>query len=324
MYVPLRGASFLLLSITVACSSGSTVAVPAEVTAEEACTAYVGGLCDLISRCAPLLTNAAFADLATCKSRLNMQCANVFKATGTSATPSRMDQCAKELATATCTDAFANNLPASCTPQPGTLVDGTGCGDDAQCQSTICLKKGEDTCGVCGKQPSVGSSCTGGGFLGNNPCGRGLTCANGTCVKQLAKGASGCDSKTAPCQGGLSCASGTCVDAATEGQKCDSSGATAPDCNILIGLFCNPTTKVCQKFKNAKAGEACGVVGGTDYAFCVGGSFCKTSGTTPPSGTCLAAAADGGACDSKNGPTCLAPARCTSGLCKLPDAWACK
>jgi hypothetical protein len=41
------------------------------------------------------------------------------------------------------------------------------------------------------------------------------------------------------------------------------------------------------------------------------------------SGSCVAAAADGAACNPTNFINCLAPATCTSGLCKLPDPSSC-
>jgi hypothetical protein len=40
-------------------------------------------------------------------------------------------------------------------------------------------------------------------------------------------------------------------------------------------------------------------------------------------GTCVAAAADGAACDPTNGPMCTDPAVCVNSVCEVPDPTMC-
>ena len=76
------------------------------------------------------------------------------------------------------------------------------------------------------------------------------------------------------------------------------------------------------------AGQTCGNVGGVQTR-CAAGATCNR----PPqsqTGTCLAPAADGAACDTAAGPGCLYPAKCvpassggTAGTCELPGDPSC-
>jgi len=57
----------------------------------------------------------------------------------------------------------------------------------------------------------------------------------------------------------------------------------------------------------------------------VGNSFivCGAAGLCV-NGKCVAAAADGAACDATNGPPCMADAVCAGSKCVVPDPAACK
>jgi hypothetical protein len=102
------------------------------------------------------------------------------------------------------------------------------------------------------------------------------------------------------------------------GMTCD---PVLKDCDTTQGLYCVTATKVCAQATFAGAGQPCGVVNGA-YVGCAAGGHCKL-GVGSLMGSCLAAAADGAACDSVAGPTCLAPAQCISSVCKLPNPAAC-
>jgi hypothetical protein len=312
--------SFVLF---VACSSGPGAV--AEVSADQACSDYAAAFCDLVDKCGPFFLKLGYGDAATCKTRAIIECPQVFKANGTSATPAKLEQCKLDAASLACEDLLAYVVPTDCVPSPGSLVDGTACGDDAQCKSTYCSKK-DGVCGVCAALPSAGGPCVNNsGFLGSGDCGRGLTCANKICVKPKRKDETGCDSTTAPCVAGLSCYGGKCVTAATVDQPCDGGEKTNPNCDFTKGLFCAgviPANKKCKAIGTVGDGQPCGLLTDT-LVLCAGGGFCKGATATTP-GTCLAPAKDGATCDNVNGPGCLGPAKCVSGQCKLPDPTTCK
>ena len=75
--------------------------------------------------------------------------------------------------------------------------------------------------------------------------------------------------------------------------------------------------------ESALAGQTCGAdrYPPTKYTVCAGGGSCSSTF----GGTCAPVAADGAPCsDIDTGPRCLAPARCVSGTCTLPNASSCK
>jgi hypothetical protein len=122
-------------------------------------------------------------------------------------------------------------------------------------------------------------------------------------------------SATVPCALGYLCAGGTCSALVEPGGSCT---PTASACNVLEGLYCEAPVGVpdeCAHAMYAQAGGACGVTGGAITA-CAAAGFCKA-------GTCIAAAADGAACDTTNGPGCTLPATCSNGTCALPEPSAC-
>jgi hypothetical protein len=93
------------------------------------------------------------------------------------------------------------------------------------------------------------------------------------------------------------------------------------DCDAAKGLYCDPTTRVCALATFAAAGAPCGYVNGA-FVGCAAAGHCKLA-TASLMGTCLAAAADGAACDITNGPECTSPAQCIGSVCKLPNPAAC-
>ncbi len=69
------------------------------------------------------------------------------------------------------------------------------------------------------------------------------------------------------------------------------------------------------------AGQSCGVINNVVVACLAGASCQRPAGST--TGTCVAPAADGAACDATNGPFCSGPAKCVSGTCQLPGSASC-
>jgi len=316
-------ACVLAASSALACSSSVATDSESGITREQACDEASKAICDQFAKCLPIFVTIGYGDAATCLSRTKANCPVTFDAPKTSASPARLSTCAAGIRQLSC-EALSTTTPAACVPEPGGLEDGAACGDDAQCKSTWCAKNDDALCGKCTKLPAAGGACVDLGLKADGTtqksCGRGLQCAKDICVKPGETGATCDDAK--PCALGLTCFNTKCAAAGKPGAKCDPEGKTDPVCDFFQGAFCNPATKVCQSVVAAKAGETCGLVG-TEFKLCSAGAKCITTAGTM-SGTCIAAAVDGAACNTKDGPDCLAPAKCTNGVCKLPDPAACK
>jgi hypothetical protein len=281
-------------------------------TPDQSCQAQSQAICAKIDQCDHPAVVAAYGDVATCAARFKIDCLNSMKATGSSTSPTMVQSCAKAVPGLTCAQSFTRDIPTACMGNPGAFADGTGCGADGQCKSTYCRKAVGQSCGTCGPRAAAGASCT-----RAEDCDYKLTCANQKCVA-FATGGGACNADT-PCLPGLFCQSSVCAVAGGPGASC----TTQPECDGTQALFCNPLARACQLASFAMAGQACGVVTTPQVGFslCSGGATCNAP--QAGSGVCVAAAADGAACNAANSIGCLAPATCTSGTCKLPDPAAC-
>lgn len=317
----------------VAACSGSTTGTSLSTgsggmgpTAQAACADVAKARCALDDACTnDLGTKVVWGDLATCEARGTASCVTALGAPDTSQTPATIEACAAATPMESCSDFLGNNPVSACVPKPGGLVDGKGCAYNAQCSSTFCRYEKGAACGVCVALPKAGDACE-----VNADCGRGLVCdkTSSTCVAPAAKDAA-CG-EGVPCGAGLTCvgatmmAMGKCqASGAMAGAACDPKHQTGSGCDASLGLFCSPTSKQCEAMTLATAGQPCGVVNKTSFAICTGGALCVLASA---SGTCVAPAAEGAACDSAKGPPCENPARCvttadggTAGTCKLPD-----
>jgi hypothetical protein len=315
-------------------------------TPAEACAAYAEARCTQLDAC----SNATYTVLhygtqTTCMSNVAAECVNALAAPQTAATPRFYAACAAAVATESCANLFGANPPAACAPLAGPLATGSPCFASGQCQTTYCAVPSTANCGVCAAVPVAGNPCSVDADCGSR---NQLTCSKaGTCVTYGELSAS-CD-KNDPCSPGLSCVgadakkglAGTCnASAATVGAACDP--ATGATCDAMLLLTCDAATKQCVADTLVGASQVCGAVNG-------GAARCETSGTCvipdagvvddagdagvdagPAIGTCLAAAANGSACDSANGPACVPPAKCvttddasTAGTCLVGVSTAC-
>jgi hypothetical protein len=305
----LGSAAFLsFTTLVLACSSSNS---SSSVSADQASTDVATAFCNQYNSCAPPFVQVTYGDIATCQARFKLAVAPTLAAKGTGATPAQYESCATALASASCDDLLSRNLPTSCQTVAGTLANGAACGEDSQCTGKYC-NTGTSTCGACSTVAAAGSACT-----SDNGCDYGLSCQNSVCTAYGASGAT-CDA-THACKATLACVNGTCATPLEAGAACPTIGGAG--CDTLKGLYCN-TNKVCATYSFANAGQPCGLVSAQNYVVCSGGGFCKGAGALTP-GTCEAPAADGAACDAVAGPTCLSPAICTSGVCKLDDPSTC-
>jgi hypothetical protein len=307
---------------------GAANADGSAASADAACDASATAQCALEWKCSAFDAQSRWPDQATCVARTKAQCLASLAAPSTGATPASVQACASARAGEACADFFASNPPAACHAQSGALADGQACAFNAQCKSAFCRTAKGAACGTCGAAAKLGESCATFG------CDYGLTCESTLqkCVIPAASGAP-CDATT-PCAAGLSCvgATGTKVGAcqpagATVGAACDEKDLTAPRCAQIDGLRCATKTKLCVGIALVPANAPCGALGDGSFASCAAGGVCKLAAGTAQ-GTCVAAAADGQACDAtgSNGPGCAAPARCvgtTTTTCAVASAAAC-
>ncbi len=312
---PARALGLVLLgsALVLACSGDDDA--PANVSPQQACDSAARALCDKIEACAPFYVDLQYGDPATCISRFMINCTSSFSAPGTSATPNKLSQCASDFGTVSCDDVLRRKYPSSCTTQPGTLADGAACGHDAQCVGRLCRKTGEATCGACSAIGAAGATCA-----EDEDCDVGLTCIEDKCVKYREAGESCSD--TQPCAATLVCSGGSCALPLAAGAACKATSFADNDCDGVKGLYCDTPSKTCTKIGVASAGEKCGLIDGKPVV-CTNGAECQIP-TLGSQGTCQAAAADGAACNDRDGPYCQDPARCQNGICTITDPATCK
>jgi hypothetical protein len=340
-----------VLVVVIACSSKSPESVDAPgLSGSAACMDEATAVCSVRASCSNNFNiEKNFPDEPTCVSRTAATCVADLGATGTGQTPGKIEACAAEYPTETCTAYFEGDPVASCVPPMGTGAMGSACGASAQCASTYCAITQDQICGTCQPLPIAGAACQ-----VDADCGRDLACATpgsastGTCAAYVGSGGT-CLTGAQPCAPGLACVgdapatstTGTCqASGATVGAACDGTRKTLPSCSAELGLVCIPTAKgsavgTCMAIDLVGPGSACGDVGAmpiTGFADCIAGGACIKGSAAATTGTCMAPATDGAACnsDATIGPPCLAPAKCvpttaggTAGTCTLPNATTC-
>lgn len=307
----------------------SLVACGSDLTATQACTTEAQDRCDALMKCSAADFQRRWPDVATCETREKLACTAALAAPKTANNPDHESTCGAELATQAC-DAFlsAVELPTACLVPKGTGANGTACTYPAQCSSAFCAIPDGSFCGTCANAPAAGDSCAMQG------CGQTMLCVTATMTCQVPVAQGGACSTSLPCIEGQSCvgatatAMGTCMaQGTTVGATCDARQMTGPNCSAPAGLTCDRTNNMCVTQQLVAAGQQCGVVNGVDIG-CLAGATCQRAAASP-TGTCVAPAADGAACDSANGPFCTTPAKCittgtgTAGTCQLPGSASC-
>jgi hypothetical protein len=158
---------------------------------------------------------------------------------------------------------------------------------------------------MCSSAGAVGEACN-----LNSDCQPDVICNGGVC--EMPVDMNGACSSSNPCKLTLACIGGTCQPPLQKGATCPSGGI---ECDLLHGLYCNPTSMKCETILLAGGGASCGIVGNAFIA-CGANGLCV-------GGKCSAPAADGAACDPQNGPPCSPNAVCASAKCVVPDPAAC-
>jgi len=274
------------------------------------CTAVAKAVCNKLQQCSSTLIKLTYGDVQTCVARATITCKSGTTAPGASVTPAQLGACTTAFSNLDCADlARGIQAPSECSIA-GSLVNGKACGSNDQCKSAYCgVSNG--ICGACADRAAAGKACT-----SNDGCQSGLVCNSKSVCAQPVDGGGAC-TDARDCKAGLVCASGTCAQPVGAGKACKKG-----ECDSLAGLFCNPSTNVCESLQVADSGQPCGLVSGGFVACGAGGHCAIPSGQVQ--GTCQAAAADGDTCDAQKGPTCLQPALCVNGKCTLGDPASCK
>jgi hypothetical protein len=273
-----------------------------DANASAACASYVEATCGRMEACEPMRMKEKFCDSATCQSRMKLVCMNNLKDSGTTLTSDRLAACASQLQLQSCDDRFDHVVPDECVALPGSLGDGSPCGDDGQCQSAHCRKQG-DVCGRCFPRER---SCN-----EDDDCERGWMCNSGDCAQRVPAGAA-CDYQR-PCAYGFTCDGGVCKSPRARGMSCTLSTG-GDNCDQLHGDWCDLDLRVCGAVPFAALGESCGYPGGTPI-YCTADASCQAD-------RCVALPADGNPCDPDIG--CLYPANCLEGRCVIPDTSSCR
>ena len=311
-----------LLVFVVACSSthsgqGTPGGLPPDPAIDEACAADAESWCGPLERCAPLSLQELYGDKATCLVRDKLSCVAYLQTRNTESA-SQLLACANALNAETCDEyLYGSTTPAACKVPPGPLGDGAACTYGAQCQSLHCATAAGAPCGVCKQKSPEGG-----------PCARSSDCTGGhcslaamTCVARPGLG----QPCSGNCNGALICApatpdasdgSGICQTPLGNGAACD---PEVDLCDPLwVGATCDPNTRKCVTTQTvAGPGQGC------DTAWCSGGASCTIADTDGGGFVCVAAPADGAACDPVDKP-CFRPARCVDNVCRLPTPNACQ
>jgi hypothetical protein len=279
---------------------------PGGVSAVKACADNATSYCTQLQTCAPFLYAEQYFDTSTCTTAQTKGCLDALQAKGTGWTGDGLEACVAARSALDCnTFLHGKPQPKACLVTGG-IFTSEPCRYDAQCGTAYCRYAAGASCGTCVNPGETGAPCTSAADCDGN-----LMCATaGTCQPPSSSG-SLCDANH-PCQLGLSCIGGACTTPGAVGATCVPANANA-DCDATQGLYCDTTTTQCKEYLTAPAGSTCGGAIPT---------VCQASGTCYK-GTCVAAVADQGSCNTTTGQNCLPPDTCTAGTCALFTAASC-
>jgi hypothetical protein len=294
-------------------------AVP-PVSVAVACAAFGVANCERQFTCSPYGAGLFYADEAACKLEVAAACEVTLGLPDVLTPPSEILACASMLSGQSCDAYYGTTIVGTCGLSGGKRQLGAVCAEGAQCASRHCggsvpwNAQAPDFCAVCIPVVQAGESCA-----EAVECASGSECTDDVCVP-ISPTNGPCDA-THVCPATNFCVSGHCATALKAGAVCnpDSDG-----CDILGGLYCEPTKGVCESMVLAKAGEPCGFDDKT-YALilCGGGATCVE--VDPVAGTfvCMATVGEGAKCDTQAGPDCNSGFQCM-GSCIKEDPLLCK
>jgi hypothetical protein len=314
--------TWLALGLVLTACNGSNSGNGGTAAVSGACGNLISAYCNKINDCSPSTITDEFGDLATCVSRTSLSCAGFDQLPGTSWTSDKIEGCTAVISTSSCQDLSAGISSDACKSGPGSLPNGSACGDNAQCAGGRCNKNTASDGGFstqtsfCGKCETTTPSTCGdaGACVSPQRCSYDSVARASRCVTPVGEGAA-CDTGI-PCNTGLTCKNAVCVKRMGKDAPCE----TSSDCDSTLGLSC--IEKTCQPPTHVGPGQACA----SPSPRCSAGSDCIYSFSSDGGSTsvCVTRAADNAACDESKGPRCTSPARCLNGVCTLPDYAQCK
>ena len=290
--------------------------------AAKACTDVVAAQCGILAQCLPEFLQYLYGDVDTCKTRESINCAATFSLAGTSRSPDKTEGCAQAVTGLTCDQYLTGTPPDACKTMPGTLANGAACSatsQGAQCASGHCNIQAS-ICGACSDGPATGAQCIDSSDCADTDVCVGATdTALGQCAIAVGPGAA-CDAAHG-CEPGYYCSGGVCAANKAVGAAC----TTQDECNGVREQICDiGGSNTCVAIQFAAAGQPCGLVNNV-YVGCAALGACVVATATATQGTCQAAPKDGAACGTgAQAVSCLPPAVCDNGVCKISDPLACK
>lgn len=297
-----------VLALVASCGGDGSPEAPSDMSPDGVCTYYADRYCAADHKCESSF-GTFWNDLAICKERSRISCLSRLTSPGVNETASRVVSCANALTMLSCERyAEVDRWPEACTPPPGQLADGAPCIVAAQCQGSACDITARAACGVCKTVSRIGGVCT-----DENDCLNYMPCVNGVCAPHPILGEP-CDGAARYCVGGSVCRDldangvGICARPSPAGTRCDPG---QPDiCDYAQGYYCDQFAKTCDK------GEALGKIGERCVAqTCPFVAFCDLDDICHPKPR------EGRPCDPNN--SCMTPARCIDGICKIRDPAVC-
>jgi hypothetical protein len=276
--------------------------------ADTVCGEHADAVCAMIDSC-PYLTKVVYGSKTTCAAREKLSCLAVLSASGTGFTPAAMRACTNSMTSQGC----LSYVPAPGCSLRGNLPDGANCWTSSQCQGGDCLIPPGNACGTC-RQPAVqGGDCYSYLDCANAPqkyCRITSVTKPGTCTPGVTLGNQCADVTGLYCQPDLWCNKGVCTNA-PKPQRDEACDPIDQQCDDVMGLVCDTTTRKCAALTVGDPGQPC------PSHVCAAGGYCKDQNL--PTSMCVASSTEGQACDEANGLRCLSPAFCLNKVCVLPN-----
>lgn len=274
-------------------------------TPSDPCAHLARAKCTNESACRALFLVISYGDVATCEAVETARCNAALALDGVTATPDDISACAGAIEGQSC-DGFSYSRPAACDAAArGSRPDGAPCAVGMQCASAVCGDRDATGCGRCFEELAEGEPCDP-EYAAPSYCGDGLFCHDtGICMREVESGGA-CEGGKV-CAGALQCIAWTCAEPAQLGAPCDSD-----ECNLVMGLTCDPGSNTCAPAPFAGPGEKCLDMTTYTYTFCKAGSTCNLT-----TGICEAGAQVGQACDEVTKPSksCVPGAQCVNFTC---------
>jgi len=293
---------------------------PGLVNVKQACEMRADRQCTRLQECSDFFLRMVFGKSDNCRARVSAECMAEAAAADVSITAFTLVRCAQETKDQTCADLMDRRDPEACQPL-GLRREGKGCASDLQCLTGFCSLESK-SCGTCKPKRGLAESC-----VEDSGCTSGLHCGlKGKCVR---KGLAGdpCGAENQECGTLLSCLQGKCAAPLSAGAACLNTGqcqrAAGQVCSSNMGIraFAGPIA-MCRASVLAAVGEICRDADNI-VAFCSSGAancVANQQGVY----RCVEAARDAEACgDKAGGRSCMLPAACVAGICRLGPSVSC-